>query len=96
MSSPSTPPVSEEPTRVAIDLNVRTGTGGQLTFTGFEDTVGDAPVPRIGTSVLACETESGIEAPAIVVDRNDERRLLYLAVAWREFRDMPDREDDRD
>ena len=81
-----------EPVRIEIDLNVRVGTGGQLTYSGYEDVQG-GPVPDRGVSVVIFESESGVEAPAIVVDRDDERRILYLAVAWNEIRDIPGHED---
>lgn len=71
--------------RVRIDPNVRVR--GQLTYAGFEDVEGNT-IPNVGESVLAVEPESGIAAPAIVTERVDEPKLLYLGVAWREFREF--------
>lgn len=71
---------------VHIDLNVRCGTGGQLTFSGVSDIQGDF-IPHAGTSVLAVEPESNLAAPAVVVAFNAAAMLIYLAVAWREMKD---------
>lgn len=73
---------------VVIDLNVRSGSFGQLTHAGFEDIRGDV-VPPVGTFVCALEEEEAISAPAIVVGLDNERRVIHLAVAWREFTDRP-------
>lgn len=79
------PEVVVSQTKVNIDLNIRVR--GQLTYTGFEHIQGD--LPSVGDSVLAVEPEDGIQAPAIVVDLDEKRHLIYLAVAWREFTERP-------
>ncbi len=74
---------------VEVDLNVRCGTGGQLTFSGFTDVRGDL-IPAVGTMVLAVEPESDLATWAVVVAVNKAAALVYLAVAWREMRSRED------
>ena len=83
-------------TTVEVDLNVRVR--GNRTFAGFEDvTPGDATVTRltkasapvtVGEKVLAVEPEDGICTDATVIDINEEKQLIYLAVDWHGFREM--------
>lgn len=82
--------------RVEIDPNVRVR--GNKTFAGFEDIQAqhqlglsrpdraDGPI-AVGDKVLAWESEDDIVTDAEVVDIDRERRLVYLAVDWRSWRD---------
>lgn len=76
-------------TRVTIDLNVRVR--GNQTFSGLEDA--DGPV-AVGDKVLAVEAETGIIADAEITDVDEEHGLVYLAVDWASFRDVPGAADD--
>lgn len=67
-------------TDVVVDLNVRVG---RLTRAGFEDVRGE--IPESGTSVRVVEEETGISGPGIVTSVDYTRRIVYLAVAWREL-----------
>lgn len=85
--------------RIVIDPNVRVR--GHGTYAGFEDIqvgrnfglsrmerAGGMLVP--GQRVLAVETEDQIVTDAIVTEVDHERRLVYLLVDWRWFRDDPE------
>lgn len=63
---------------VMIDPNVRVG--GGLTFSGFEDIVGD--LPDHGDRVIVVEPESGITGFGTVERVEFADRLIYLAVDW--------------
>jgi hypothetical protein len=71
-------------TRIAIDLNVRVR--GNLTYSGYEDIDGDLPSDG---AVEVYEPESGLIGLGRVVERDDERRLVYLAVDWSSLRARP-------
>jgi len=72
--------------RITIDPNVRVR--GNQTYSGFEDIQAGAPV-AVGDKVLAVEAEDGIVTDAAVTDVDEERRLVYLEVDWRGWRDDP-------
>ncbi len=67
---------------VAIDPNVRVA--GGLTFSGFEDVVGEMPAP--GDEVLVREPEANLIGHAVVDRLDDDNRLIYLAVRWDSIR----------
>lgn len=68
--------------RVAIDLNVRVR--GNQTYAGLEDADGDlAP----GDDVEVYEPETGLAGPARVIEVDNERHLVYLAVDWGQLRE---------
>jgi hypothetical protein len=69
--------------RIEIDPNVRVR--GNQTYTGFEDVQGARSV-CVGDMVLAWEREDDIVTDAHVVDVDEERRLVYLAVDWHGWR----------
>jgi hypothetical protein len=82
--------------RVEIDPNVRVR--GNKTYAGFEDVqqAGQLTVTRlshpvspvsVGDKVLAWESEDDIVTDAEVVDVDQERQLVYLAVDWSGWRD---------
>jgi hypothetical protein len=66
-------------TEILIDPNVRVE--DNLTFSGFEDVIGD--IPREGEYVVVREPEGNLSTIGHVqrVDQHDE--LVYLAVNWR-------------
>jgi hypothetical protein len=80
--------------RIEIDPNVRVR--GNKTFAGFEDVqehgqltrtrLRDVPVTA-GEAVLAWEPEDNIVTDAVVVDVDEEKRLVYLAVEWGRWRE---------
>lgn len=72
--------------RVAVDMNVRGGT-----VAGIDDAGG--PV-AIGDQVLAVDPFDGLVTDGTVLDMDQEKRLLYLAVDWGTFRDDPEAGDD--
>lgn len=47
--------------------------------------IGDAIV--VGQRVIACERESGTAGDAVVTEVDPEKRLIFLAVDWRSFRE---------
>jgi hypothetical protein len=63
--------------RVEIDLNVRTARG---TYSGFEHC--SEPV-EVFDVVHVVEPESGMCGEALVTAVDEERRLVYLALAWK-------------
>lgn len=63
---------------VLIDPNVRVA--GGLTFSGFEDVIGD--LPDHGDRVVVREPESGITGFGTVERVDFADRLIYLAVEW--------------
>lgn len=65
-------------TEVMIDPNVRVA--GGLTFSGFEDVIGD--LPDHGDRVVVREPESGITGFGTVERVDFADRLVYLAVEW--------------
>ncbi|MBL3743437.1 Uncharacterised protein [Mycobacteroides abscessus subsp. abscessus] len=65
-------------TEVMIDPNVRVA--GGLTFSGFEDVIGD--LPDHGDRVAVREPESGITGFGTVERVDFADRLIYLAVEW--------------
>ena len=65
-------------TEIMIDPNVRVA--GGLTFSGFEDVIGDLPDP--GDRVIVREPESGITGVGTVERVEFADRLVYLAVDW--------------
>lgn len=86
--------------RIEIDPNVRVR--GNKTYAGFEDIQAAGQLTRtrpdhadgpiaVGDKVLAWESEDDIVTDAEVVGIDYERRLVYLAVDWRGWRDpVPD------
>lgn len=62
---------------VEIDLNVRTRSG---TFAGLEDVRG-GPI-EVGQVVHVIEPETGVFGGALVTSIDEERRLVYLSLAW--------------
>lgn len=65
-------------TEVMIDPNVRVADG--LTFSGFEDVVGE--LPDQGDRVTVREPESGIVGIGTVARVDFADRLVYLNVDW--------------
>lgn len=65
-------------TEVMIDPNVRVA--GGLTFSGFEDVIGE--LPDHGDRVTVTEPESGITGFGTVVRVEFADRLIYLSVDW--------------
>lgn len=65
-------------TRIAIDPNIRVR--GNATFAGFEDVQG-SPV-HLGAIVEVFEPESGIVGIGEVVEIDEDRKLIFLAVDW--------------
>jgi hypothetical protein len=63
---------------VMIDPNVRVA--GGLTFSGFEDVIGD--LPDHGDRVIVREPESGITGFGTVERIEFADRLIYLSVDW--------------
>jgi hypothetical protein len=61
-----------------IDPNVRVA--GGLTFSGFEDVIGELPDP--GDRVVVREPESGITGIGTVTQVNFADHLIYLNVDW--------------
>lgn len=82
--------------RIAIDPNVRVR--GNKTYAGYEDVQAagqltrtrtsraEAPV-SVGQRVLAWESEDDIVTDAVVVDVDDEKQVIYLAVEWGNWRE---------
>jgi uncharacterized Rossmann fold enzyme len=68
--------------RIVIDPNVRIR--GNQTYSGFKDVQG--PI-AVGDKALAVEAEDGIVTDAEVTDIDEEKRIVYLAVDWRGWRD---------
>jgi hypothetical protein len=64
-------------TRVSIDLNVRVR--GRQTYAGYEDA--DGPLV-VGENVEVYEAESGLVGQGRVVEVDEEKRLVFLAVDW--------------
>lgn len=82
--------------RIVIDPNVRVR--GNKTYSGFEDIQAAGQLTRtrscradgliaVGDKVLALEEEDRIVADAEVVDIDEERQVVYLAVNWGGWRD---------
>lgn len=65
-------------TEIMIDPNVRVA--GGLTFSGFEDVIGELPDP--GDRVIVREPESGITGSGTVARVDFADRLIYLDVEW--------------
>jgi hypothetical protein len=78
--------------RIAIDLNVRFS--GNQTYAGFEDVDPPGCVLFPGQEVTVFERETGIEAPATVASLVYATALVYLDVAWDQFREPAEAEDD--
>jgi len=87
-------------TRIEIDPNVRVR--GSKTYAGFEDVQERGELTRtrppdgapvsVGEKVLAWESEDNIVTDAVVVDVDYEKRFVYLAVEWSQWREAADEE----
>jgi hypothetical protein len=70
-------------TEIIIDLNAADEVG--LTCCGFADVRGE--FPQVGDLVLAREVEDNVVAEAVVARIDADRRVIYVAVAWRRLRE---------
>jgi hypothetical protein len=72
------------PSRIEIDLNVRTKEG----YTRARLARAHGPV-SVGDAVVAYEPHDRVAADAVVVDVDRSRGFVYLAVDWNSLRDDP-------
>lgn len=79
--------------RIAIDPNVCVQ-GWDGTYSGFEAVRPLGAPLAVGDPVLALEPIDGIVTDATVTGVDPEKKLVYLAVDWRGWRDDPEAADD--
>jgi hypothetical protein len=86
--------MTDQRPRIEIDPNVRVR--GNKAYAGFEDVQAAGQLTRTrlrgipvsaGQRVLAWEPEDDIVTDAVVVDMDEDRQLIYLAVEWGSWRE---------
>lgn len=70
--------------RVRIDLNIRVR--GNRTLADFDDVEGDASDLHIGQAVTVYEPESGLRGEDSVVEVDQGKQVVILAVDWPSLR----------